>query len=305
MAPARSDIEFEVRGLTLRGWHYQPQSDALKGLRGTPAVVMAHGLSMPRDGGLEPFAERFAEIGCHVLVFDYRCFGDSEGEPRELVSINQQLEDFEAAIGFMRRMPEVDPTRVALWGTSYSGGHVVELASRDSLIAAVVSQVPNLDSLASLKLILKSNSVMRLLWLVWMILADFVLGLFGRVHYITSIAPEGGRASYLSDEGWEQVQKIKGPAFKNRFAPRDFIRLSPYRPGKKVSRIHCRVLFVAADRDDLTPSEPVYAAARAMGDRAELVSFPINHFGAYVEPTLSESLVKQGEFLARELAPAD
>lgn len=304
MAAAKTDIKFEVRGVTLRGDLYAPESTALEGPRGAPVVVMAHGLSMTRDGGLAPFAECFAKLGCHVLVFDYRGFGDSDGTPRELVSIGRQLADYRGAIALARSLPGADPDRVALWGTSYSGGHVIELASRDSRIAAVISQVPNLDSLAALRFVLKNTPLRRLLWLARSIVLDALHGLTGRgAHYVRAIAPAGERASYVSDEGFEYVEAFKGPNFKNRFAPRGFLRVPPYRPGLRADRIACRVMFVAAERDDLTPPSAVYAAAQKLGERAELVRYPISHFAAYVEPTLSNALARQGEFLARELAP--
>ncbi len=299
----REDIEFEVDGCKLRGDHHLPQSDALRSAAGAPVVVMAHGLSMTRDGGLGPFAERFAAVGCHVIVFDYRCFGDSEGTPRELVSVGRQLADYRAAIQLARSLPGADPDRIALWGSSYSGGHVIELAAGDRGIAAVISQVPNLDSLATLRFIVRSTPPLRLLRLAASILTDFVRGALGLgAHHIRSIAPDGF-AAHVDAESFAQVESFKGPNFKNRFAPRGFMRVPPYRPARKVGRIGCRVLFVAAEHDDLTPVAPVHAAATRMGSRAELVQYPIGHFAAYVEPTLSDSLQRQGDFLARELAP--
>jgi pimeloyl-ACP methyl ester carboxylesterase len=300
----REDVEFRSHGALLRGWLYPPRSETLRGAQGHPMVVMAHGLSMTRDGGLEPFAEAFAAAGCRVLVFDYRCFGDSEGEPRELVSVDRQLQDYRAAIAYARGLEGVDPERIALWGTSYSGGHVIELAGKDRRIAAVISQVPNLDSLATLRSLLRNESPRRLLWLAAAIVRDALRGLLRRAPlYLRSIAPDGDHAAYVSAEGWEQVEQFRGPNFRNRFAPRGFLRVPPYRPIRRMREIACRVLLIAAERDNLTPSSAVRRAAELAGPNAELISYPIGHFGAYVEPTLSDSLVHQVEFFARELAP--
>lgn len=299
----RRDVSFVSRGERLGAWLYAAQSDALQGARGRPLVVMAHGLSMTRDGGLEPFAQRFAAAGCDVLVFDYRHFGDSGGQPRELVSVDRQLQDYRSAIEFARGLEDVDPERIALWGTSYSGGHVVRLATRDRRIAAVIAQVPNLDNLATLRQLLRTEPARRLLWLAGAIVRDALRGLLRRApYYLRSIAPDGQNAAYVSSEGFEQVEQFKGPNFKNRFAPRGFLRVPPYRPARRIDRIGCRIMLIAAERDNLTPVAAVRAAAQRAGDRAELISYPIGHFGAYVEPTLSDSLVRQREFLERELA---
>jgi pimeloyl-ACP methyl ester carboxylesterase len=80
----------------------------------------------------------------HVLLFDYRHFGDSDGEPRQLLSAQRQLQDYAAALNFIRNAPGVDPDRVALWVSSLAGGHVVEAAVQDGHVAAVVSQAPAL-----------------------------------------------------------------------------------------------------------------------------------------------------------------
>lgn len=264
---------------------------------------MGHGLSMTRDGGLVQYAEAFAAAGCDVLVMDYRCFGDSEGEPRELVSVRRQVQDYRAAVQTARGLDGIDPERIALWGTSYSGGHVIEVAASDPRIAAVISQVPNLDSLATLRFLVRRVPRRRLLWLVTVIVRDALHGLLRRPPvYLPSIAPDGYRAAYVSSEAWSDVQQIMGENFKNRFAPRDFLSLPPARPIRKVGKLPCRAMIVAAERDELTPVAPVLKAAERAGGRVELLRYPIGHFGAYVEPTISDVLPRQTAFLVRELA---
>jgi pimeloyl-ACP methyl ester carboxylesterase len=304
MSPLREDVEFQSRGERISAWHYPPQGEALLAATGRPCVVMAHGISMTRDGGLDPFAEAFAAAGCHVLVFDYRYFGGSGGEPRELVSVRRQLQDWRAAVDFARHLNDVDPERIALWGTSYSGGHVIDTASRDPRIAAVISQVPNLDGVATLRQLIANQPPKLLLWLVYAILRDAILGglLRRKPFYVVSVGPDGTKAACVSTESFEQVEQFKGPQFKNRFAPRDFLRVPPYRPGRRIDRVACRILLIGAERDDLTPLPAVRRAAERAGDQAELVTFDTGHFGAYLEPVLSESLKLQTEFFVRELS---
>ena len=113
---------------------------------------MAHGFSATRRDGLEPYAERFADAGFGVLLFDYRGFGESGGEPRQVIDIRGQQEDYRAAIRAAARVPWVDASRIALFGSSFSGGHVVTVASGDAQIAAVIAQAPFADGIAQLRI---------------------------------------------------------------------------------------------------------------------------------------------------------
>ena len=117
----------------------------------TPLVIMAHGFAGEKRFGLLPFARRFVASGLAVLLFDYRHFGGSAGEPRNLVSIQNQQDDWRAAISFAATIPGIDTARIALWGTSLSGGNVLAVAASNRAIAAVVAQVPMVDVPMSLR----------------------------------------------------------------------------------------------------------------------------------------------------------
>src|SRR3954470_8788094 len=106
---------------------------------------MAHGFSGTRDMRLDAYAERFADAGIAALLFDYRHFGASSGEPRQVLDIRKQHADYEAAVAYARRLEWVDADRVALFGSSFSGGHVLALGARDPRLAAIVCQCPFTD----------------------------------------------------------------------------------------------------------------------------------------------------------------
>ena len=144
-AVRRDDLTFQSQGARCAAWHYRPDSPAP-----VPCVVIAHGFDGVREQRLDAYAERFAAAGLAVLVFDYRYIGSSDGEPRQLFDNKAQLDDWRAAIACARQLDGVDPERIALWGTSTSGGHVVQLAAEDARIAAVVAQVPFVDGFAQL-----------------------------------------------------------------------------------------------------------------------------------------------------------
>ena len=117
----RQDVEFDAEGVTLRGWLYTP--DGAGGP--APTVVMAHGFSAVKEMYLDRFAEAFASAGLAALVFDNRNFGASDGEPRQEIDPWAQVRDYRHAITYAETRDEVDAGRIGIWGSSYSGGHVL------------------------------------------------------------------------------------------------------------------------------------------------------------------------------------
>ena len=135
----RKDIAFRTQdGVTLRGWHYLP--DGLSGK--APVVVMAHGFSAVKEMYLDRFAEVFANAGLGALVFDNRNFGASDGEPRQEIDPWMQVRDYRDAITFAETLSETDTANIGVWGSSYSGGHVLVVGATDRRVQCVVAQVP-------------------------------------------------------------------------------------------------------------------------------------------------------------------
>ena len=135
----RKDIEFKIEdGVTLRGWHYLPDSRQGK----LPTIIMAHGFSAVKEMYLDRFAEVFAAAGLSSVVFDNRNFGASEGEPRQEIDPWRQLRDYRDAITYAETLASTDPNRIGIWGSSYSGGHVLVVGAIDRRVRCVVSQVP-------------------------------------------------------------------------------------------------------------------------------------------------------------------
>src|SRR5450631_2842385 len=152
----RTDIEFKTEdGITLRGWHYLPHSRPGK----VPTIVMAHGFSAVKEMYLDRFAEAFAAAGLNALVFDNRNFGASDGEPRQEIDPWAQARDYRHAITYATTLPEVDPARIGIWGSSYSGGHVLVAAAIDRRVRAVVSQVPLVSGHDNFRALVRSDFI--------------------------------------------------------------------------------------------------------------------------------------------------
>jgi pimeloyl-ACP methyl ester carboxylesterase len=300
----RREVQIPSQGKKLAASLYEPDLLGQQGKVLRPAIVMAHGLSLTRDCGLQRYAESFAAAGFTVLVFDYRGFGDSEGDVRELVSVKMQVEDYRSALAFVRKLPGVDQTRIGLWGTSYSGGIATQCAHEDGQVQALVIQVPNLDNVATglyMTRHLMMTAPLRGLWLVAMGLADFAASLIGAGPvYVTCMGRGQSWAAYVNDESMDQIEQIQGPQWRNRLAPRDFVRW-PFRPVRHMASLKCAIQLFAADRDDLTPSSPALRAAKMAGDRAELHRYPVGHFGVYVGAVQDEIIEKQTRFFVKKL----
>jgi uncharacterized protein len=143
---SRADVEFYSHGTRCAAWLYRPAA-----AEPPPLVIMAHGLGAIRQIRLDAYAQRFREAGLAVLVFDYRYIGDSDGEPRQLVSLRAQRQDWHAALTYARTIQGVDSSRIAIWGTSLAGGHVLKVAAAEQGLRAVVAQCPFTSGPASVR----------------------------------------------------------------------------------------------------------------------------------------------------------
>ena len=294
---ARTEITFKSCGATCAGWLYQPD-DALEP---APCVVMAHGFGGTREDAIPAFAERFAAAGMAALVFDYRHFGDSEGEPRQLLDIGLQLEDWTAAIACARTRAEVDPARIALWGSSFSGGHVVPTAVRDGHVRAVISQGPFADGLKQLG----SFPLSLNLKITAHALRDQLRALFGRPpHYVPVIGPPGSNAVLQSPDSEPGYMAIigAGSRWRNECTPRVMLRVARYRPFRLGGRLPCPWLVCIADRDDLTPPEVARELAAAGG--ADVRGYDLGHFDIYRGAGFEQVVADQVAFLERQLVAA-
>jgi fermentation-respiration switch protein FrsA (DUF1100 family) len=285
---ARTDLTFRSNGVECAAWHYSAPSTALTTEKGRPCVVLAHGFGGTRDSGLEGFAEAFAAAGADSLVFDYRTFGASAGEPRQLVDIDAQLEDYTAAVVRARALDGVDADRVVVWGVSLSGGHVLRIAAGDARLVAAISLTPATDGPATARLSLQRAGVGRTLATS---AAGVVAAARSRQPFYQPLT--GSLAGYTA---------IAGPTWENRYAMRNALAFGRYRPGRDTPRISCPVLVQLADLDQNAP--PLVAAEAAKSLRStEVRHYPCDHFDVYPGREWHEQVVRhQVDFLTRRLA---
>jgi pimeloyl-ACP methyl ester carboxylesterase len=301
-----SSVAFDSAGTRVAGVYLQGEGSAFADDAGRrPCVVLAHGFAGTVDSGLLPYAERFAAAGLDALAFDYRHFGASDGEPRQLLSVPSQLEDYAAAIAFARSQPGVDGSRIVLWGTSFSGGHVVEAAVADGRVAAAVAQSPAMDGRATLLNVLRYAGPGTLAKLTAAGLRDQLGALRGRPPaMLPAVGPPGTLAAMSTPDAEPGYSAIVGPTWRNEVAARFALTAALYRPGLKADRLPCPILVQIADHDAVAPPAAAQEAAWLATGRAEVRTYPVGHFDVYRGAPFERSVADQLHFLTRHLTPA-
>lgn len=294
----RTDVRFPSGPLMCAAWWYEPDGAAATG----PVIVMAHGLGAVKEMRLDAYAERFAAAGYRVLVFDYRHFGESEGSPRELLDIGRQLDDWAAALHYIRSLPSVDAKRIVIWGSSFGGGHVIEVAARDGEVAAVISQCPFTDGFASARAL----GPVSLLKLSVQALRDLVRDFFRLPPVRIALVGRRGQAALMTgpdaQDGYLALvpdgidHPIEVPA-------RIALRILLYYPGRAAEDLDCPALFCVATKDSIAPPLTTLWHVRK-AKFATVKKYDVSHFDLYVSPTFDEVVADQIDFLKRNVPVA-
>ncbi|MDR3660712.1 alpha/beta hydrolase [Mycobacterium sp.] len=293
----RHDVSFTSGEDTCAAWLYLPT-----GVTAPPVVILGHGLGATREMRLDAFAERFAQAGIAALAFTYRHFGDSGGQPRQLLSIKRQLTDWDAAIGYVRARRDVDGTRIAVWGSSFGGGHAITVASRHPELKAAVAQCPFTDGLAS-ALALGASESLKVLRTV---AKDFASMIGRRAPTMIPLAgPPGSLALMNAPDALPGYQALLPPdaTFRNEVTARVAPTIMAYRPGRAAKKIKFPILFCVSNTDSVTPPAQTLRYART-APRGEIKRYEAGHFDFYLGDAFEALARDQVEFLTRHLHPA-
>lgn len=293
----REDVTFVSGDAECAAWLYLPE----RGGAG-PAVVLGHGLGAIKEMRLGAYAERFAAAGYACLLFDYRHFGASGGEPRQLLDIKSQLADWGAAVDFARGLDAVDPDRIAVFGSSFGGGHAILTAARDPRIAAAIAQCPFTDGLAS-ALTLGPASTLKVSALG---LRDELARLRGGAPVRVALSGPPGSAALMptADANAEFTALVPaGKEFTNEVAARVGLRIALHNPGRAARRVRAPILFCVCDADSVAPAKATLRHARR-APRGEVVRYPVGHFEIYNGEPFERAVDDQLDFLRRHLPVA-
>ncbi|MGH7140970.1 MAG: alpha/beta hydrolase, partial [Pirellulales bacterium] len=294
------DVSFDSEGLFCAGWYHVP-ADLAPGER-RPAIVMAHGWSGVKEMCLANFAEAFATAGFVVLVFDYRYLGASQGEPRSQIIPAEQRRDYKNAITWIISQPEVDPERIGIWGTSFSGGHVLVVAAEDRRVKAVVAHVPAVGIRSTTLHWLRRGMVREVFKAGRLIVRQLLRP--RETQMIPVVNLPGGAATLPGEEAyaWKQRTARMAPNWRNEVTVssmiagmRDSVR--PFIPRIAPTPL----LMVVASHDEYCFTREQLRAFATAGEPKKLLQVDGGHFDFYEEPGLSQVLPEQVDWFGEHL----
>ena len=271
-----------------------------KGVSKPPVIVMAHGFGGLKDWGLQPYAQHFVKAGFAVMRFDYRGFGKSGGQPRRVVDGPAHVKDWLSAIESVRLRGDVDGSRLGLWGTSFSGGHVLVAASQShGLVKAVSAQVPFVNGLQSaLTYPLKYQPRAA-----WDGLRDLMRSDSQEPIYIPIVA-QGAFAALVCPEcvqGYQTLLPAGQLPSENKVAARILMTLPWYKPASSAPHISVPVLVVAAENDGLIPVKGVRDMVKTLPQGEYLELKGADHFSPYTPPVFEQVVSRQTAFFLKNL----
>ena len=266
-------------GIELGAWLFLPKGDGIR-----PAITMAHGFGGTKEHGLERFALAFAAAGFVVLVHDHRNFGTSDGDLRGDIDPWQQIADWRRAISYLESRPEVDATRIGLWGTSYAGGHALVLGATDRRLRCVVAQVPTISGYEQGLRRVSPDATLALEHAFNEDERGRLRGELPRRQAVVSGDP-AVPAAYRSQDAIDfYLQRIPEGIWKNEVTLRSTRAARMYEPGMWVSRVSpTPSLMVIASDDKVTIADLALAAYERALEPKRLALIPGGHFDPYLD----------------------
>ncbi|KAL4888402.1 Alpha/Beta hydrolase protein [Aspergillus ambiguus] len=301
----RENIEFQTADhVTLRGWLLRPSTELSEAR--LPCLVMSHGFSALKEMRLVTFAEYFTStLNISCLVYDNRGFGDSdtkEGQPRQEILPSQQSSDISDAITYAQSRADVDPNRIGIWGSSYSGGHVLFVGAVDRRVKVVLSQVPLVDGWETLNRLLRSDMIDgvnkafqedRLARAAGK--PPGVMAVVAKDPLQPSALPTPDSYQFFSE--WEGKSK-----WKNEITLKSLEAARAYNPAAYIHRISpTPLLLTVAENDVVTPTDMALEAYSRAREPKKLHIFPGGHFDAYTGNGFERIVSAQAEFLKEYL----
>ena len=283
MAVERRDVTFRSGDSFAAGWFFLPEGAAL-GSR-VPAVALAPGTGGVKELYHEPFARRFAEAGVAALLFDYRSFGASGGEPRQRLFPRDQIEDYRSALTWLSLQPEIDAGRMGVWGASLSGGHVLHVAAYDPRVKAVVSTEGPVSIYQMLRVVAGAEKFAAMEQLT--VQERVRRATEGGEIYVPNVAPPDYQGfAYQTDPGSNEYFPVSGPdiapSWRNELTMSSLEALLEYAPGRSIELIAPRPLLMMLGTEDTNTSPGLTrdAFARA-GEPKRLLEIDGDHYSIY------------------------
>lgn len=277
----KKPVSFYSEGVRLVGDVYSPES--LKPGERRAGIVLCHGYTGVKDIYLPDNARVLNEAGYVAMTFDYKGWGDSEGARSRLAPYSR-VADVQAALTFLGTVPEVDPDRLGIYGTSYGGATVVWVGAIDTRVKCVVSVVGIGNGERWMR------SVRR---------PDEWHDLLERSRQDRMKRALDGKSEFVAREEIllpdRQSAELAAAARRNNPAAVSVIPLEyvdetlQFNPEWVVDKIAPRpILFITTDDDRLVPPEQSIRLHARAGEPKKLVVLEgYGHYEVYMEPAFS------------------
>lgn len=250
---SREDVKIPGGNDLMVAWLY-PAAGAAPGAK-SPAIVLGQGLGGVKEMRLYAHCERLSQAGFVCLAFDYRYWGGSTGKPRGLVDPEAQIQDWNAALAYAASLPQVDASRIGIFGTSFSGGHAIRLAATNPLVKAAVSQCPFTDGMVSSA----TPGISNMLKLALLGLRDILFGTDDEPVRVRLFGRPGEVALMTTPDAYEGCLSLLPPGMEKPEIEAIPARLTLYFPflfpGSYAKQVKCPILFAICGKDTLTPPE--------------------------------------------------
>lgn len=283
----KETIDFYSNKVRCSALSYKTSRSKPKGL-----IVMAHGLGGVKELWIDKFAEFFAHHGYDCFLFDYRNHGASDGNKRYLVSVRDQLRDWNNAIDFAKQKSNTDS--IILFGTSLSGGHVIKLLAKRADIKMAISQCPYTNALATLRTFSAKNVVQFTI----PVTLDLLSCLTGYHPYMIRAVSENSETALMNIPNNEKYIKRfpKGIEIPDSMPARTILELLKYSPGKYFKKITKPILVAPCLKDSLTPSSKTIELAKKC-KTSTIKKFNCDHFDIYFDEFFKDACKSYLEFL--------
>lgn len=264
-----------------------------------PAILMVGGWGSVQSALTGPFVNRFVAAGYAVMEFDFPCWGLSAGWPRQDINPWRRVKAANAALAHLKSQPQVDAYRVVLWGSSFGGGHVVDLAAQHDDLQGAIIQVPMLDGVATVRAVPPLRLVQFMGYGVAGLLSP------NSALQIPTVARHGEFGSMDRDNAYEAMElglkALEGRKYVNKVTARSLLTMAFYRPWTRLKAVQTPMLIMGATRDTVAPF--VEAKIRKVGNpNLQIVKMDADHFDPYFEPYFSENIKQQLSFLEKVFA---
>ncbi|HBF0689780.1 TPA: alpha/beta hydrolase [Clostridioides difficile] len=270
----REDVDFYSNKTRCSSWVYLPNIN-----KKCPVIVMAHGLGGVREMRLDVYAERFAAAGYACFLFDYRNFGASDGNKRQLINVKEQLTDWNCAIDFIKKDDRFDSNKILLFGSSFSGGHVITLSSKRKDILAAISQCPYTNTLATMGTL----SPLSTLKTVPLVIFDLLSCVTGYHPVLIKLGDKRGKIAIMavSDYNGYLEQVPENSNFVNKAPARTLLEFIKYSPSRYTKDITIPIYYAVCRKDTLAPSKATVKCAK-LSKKATIKEYDCGHFDIYL-----------------------